>query len=339
MSSLPGDSSEALFQLGVLCVMLALHAAAFVAPSFFTRVGQQQQQQQQQQRELGLGTYFELTRVKYQANFVIFLIGFVLGKAQEAGGPPPLSPPPLFGFWGELAWRTTTTFASFSTLLYGGSVYVLNAISDVDDDRRRKPHRPLPSGKMGEAHAWCWAALNAALALASAQLLVGPALVKLYLAFLFVNGVYSFGLRNWRGGMAVPLCFITLTSPLRLLMGATVADAAGVPQLPAGMYALAFLVYVSLQFARKIVIQNGVEPSGRAAAVAVGGYWLAAGALLLTLDVLPRTLSPRGRPADGSHLAFAAVFVLASLNYFTAIFVPSMRSFVARQVDERYKVE
>ena len=39
--------------------------------------------------------------------------------------------------------------------------------------------------------------------------------------------------------------------------------------------------------------------------------------------------------ADRSHAAFAVAFVLASLNYFTAIFVPSLRGAIARQLDER----
>ena len=37
----------------------------------------------------------------------------------------------------------------------------------------------------------------------------------------------------------------------------------------------------------------------------------------------------------GAFSAFGVAFVLASLNYFTAIFVPSLRGAIARQLDER----
>ena len=94
--------------------MLVVHVAGFVAPDWL--VGKVPKTA----RDLSFQTYFELTRVKYQLNYVIFVIGFLLARVASS---VPLSLP-------EVAWRVLTIFLSFSVFLYGGCVYVINNISD-----------------------------------------------------------------------------------------------------------------------------------------------------------------------------------------------------------------
>jgi hypothetical protein len=135
--------------------------------------------------------------------------------------------------------------------------------------------------------------------------------MQCYAAFLAVNTVYSWVLRSWP--ITFPLCFITVTSPLRMYMGSVIH---GGGALPWPIYALAYQVYVGMQFTRKIILQSKREMSR----MWLAGYVAVAVALLRQLD-----------PALPENRAFAFTFVVASCNYVAAAFIPAARGFIDAQ--------
>jgi hypothetical protein len=277
--------------------LFVIHVAIFLAPKFFSKPSKST-------KELNLDTYLTLTRMKFQKNFIIVVVGYVLSLAMAVD--------PHNKTVAAMVFDLGLLFVSFNVFFYGGAIYTLNALSDVEEDKKEKPHRPLPSGKISAAHAWCFAATNVAIAVVSAYILHGWQLVRVYGVFLFLNVVYSFALRPLP--IFFPLIFITVTSPLRLYMGAMLAG----HDVPSAMYGLAYQVYLGLQFTRKIIIQRKQEMSvGWLVAYGVLAVWQ-----LSTLDLTNST----------PQIMFAVVFVLASLNYVVFVFVPSLRGFVEAQL-------
>lgn len=126
-------------------------------------------------------------------------------------------PLPLFGAawqW-DAAGRVALATAAF--LLASSLVYVVNDLTDIERDRRhpQKRHRPLPSGQVGTRAAVALAVALAGLLAAGAALL-GPAAAWPVLAYLAVNGAYSWKLKH------LPLLDIFLVATgfvLRLLGG------------------------------------------------------------------------------------------------------------------------
>lgn len=223
-----------------LLAMLAVHACVFIAPSVLLKPCKAT-------KELNLSTYFLLTRVKIQKNFVIFILGYLLSKFSNSSESNFSA--------SSAAFDMVTMFVSFSVFLYGGFVYPMNALSDLEDDRKEKPNRPLPAGLVSEPHAWVFTVVNLVLALISGYMLHGWPLVRVYGVFIFVNVIYSFLLRPLP--ILIPLLFITITSPLRLYMGSLVAG----HLLPSPLFGLAYEVYLGLQFVRKIILQSEKEMS------------------------------------------------------------------------------
>jgi hypothetical protein len=154
----------------------------------------------------------------------------------------------------NLVTNLLPTLATFMIFFYGGTIYVMNAISDIEDDRKEKPYRPLPAGKMTQAHALLFAGINLLLSLTGAFNFGGETVFFVFVAFFVINFVYSFVLRPWMS-IVVPLIFISVTLPLRLYLGSAIAGYA----LPWLFYALAYQIYIGLQFMRKVIIQKKIQ--------------------------------------------------------------------------------
>jgi 4-hydroxybenzoate polyprenyltransferase len=180
-------------------------------------------------KTLNLGTYYGITRLKTQVNNVAIVMGYTLSLAKAGGDVSFVS----------VATTLIPVLLSFATFFYGGSIYVINALSDIEDDKKEKPHRPLPSGKMSVQHAIVFAVVNLGLSFCSAALLGGMKLVSIYAAFLVINLIYSFVLRPWMS-IAIPLVFISVTLPLRLYLGTAIAGY----ELPWPIFALTYQIYI-----------------------------------------------------------------------------------------------
>ena len=219
--------------LPAFALMLAIHLGAFLWPRLvYGRVS------------LNFSTYLSITRLKTQVNNVVIVIGYVLASVRAGDDASP----------GAVANVLLPVLISFATFFYGGAIYVINALSDIEDDKKEKPHRPLPSKKMSVQHATVFALINLALSFTSAYLLAGMQLVQIYVAFLLINLFYSFVLRPWLS-ITIPLVFISVTLPLRLYMGATISGKG----LPWPYFVLTYQIYIGMQFTRKVILQKNIE--------------------------------------------------------------------------------
>ena len=86
------------------------------------------------------GPYRALLRTGYHTNYFIVVMGALMDPIYEAS------------FGARLVGRLAALYVSFNLLLYGG-IYTVNAIVDVEEDRRLKPWRPLANGAISLAHA------------------------------------------------------------------------------------------------------------------------------------------------------------------------------------------
>jgi 4-hydroxybenzoate polyprenyltransferase len=95
----------------------------------------------------------------------------------------------------ESAWRVLLAFALFCSL--SGAVYLLNDVSDIERDRLhpRKRLRPIASGQLGQRTALLLAILLALGGLGGA-LALGPAFAGVAVAYVVLNLLYSFWLKN-----------------------------------------------------------------------------------------------------------------------------------------------
>jgi hypothetical protein len=226
--------------LGYFGLMMVIHIAAFLAPAFLGK------KKTDDKITLNLQTYMAITRLKTQVNNVAIVMGYTLALAKAGGDVSFFS----------VVTTLIPVLISFATFFYGGSIYVINALSDIEDDKKEKPHRPLPSGLMSVQHTTAFALINLVLSFASAALLGGMRLVTIYGAFLVINLVYSFVLRPGMS-ITVPLIFISVTLPLRLYMGTAIADS----DLPWPIFLLTYQIYIGMQFMRKVILQNKIDVS------------------------------------------------------------------------------
>ena len=128
------------------------------------------------------------------------------------------------------------------------SIYCLNDIIDVEDDRRHptKCHRPIASGKISVAQAYVMMALMVALSFGSVALLGGYALgvgavVGLY---LLMNVAYCFVLKRYA---ILDVCTIAFGFVLRLFAGG-IATGIG---LSNWIVLMTFLLTLFLSFAKR----------------------------------------------------------------------------------------
>jgi len=105
-------------------------------------------------------------------------------------------------------WIAWALLLAASSALYTAGM-VLNDVADVEEDRRRRPERPIPSGRISWRTArgvgWALLALGTGMAFLAGALQGAwrPGLVALVLAGLVV--AYDFGLKRlWLGPLRTP---------------------------------------------------------------------------------------------------------------------------------------
>ena len=157
---------------------------------------------------------------------------------------------PLF-FGGSLLDTTDIVAAVTAAMAFcfiSSSIYCLNDIIDVEDDRRHptKCHRPIAAGKISVAQAYVMMALMVALSFGSVALLGGYALgvgtvVGLY---LLMNVAYCFVLKRYA---ILDVCTIAFGFVLRLFAGG-IATGIG---LSNWIVLMTFLLTLFLSFAKR----------------------------------------------------------------------------------------
>lgn len=115
----------------------------------------------------------------------------------------------------ELLLRATGGFFAFSLL--AGSVYLLNDLRDVGQDRLhpKKRERPIASGRLPVPAAWT-AVVALLLAVGALSAWLGPLFSIVAGAYLVMNFAYSFGLRDQ---VLLDVFFIALGFVLRAIAG------------------------------------------------------------------------------------------------------------------------
>lgn len=138
------------------------------------------------------------------------------------------------------------TFVAFS--LAASSVYCINDIIDVDDDRRHpvKCRRPIASGKVSKAEAWVLTIVLALLAAAVAMVLPanGPQTDAVIACYYLMNVTYCLHLKQYA---IVDVCVIAVGFVLRILAGGI---ATGIV-LSHWIVLMTFLLTLFLAFAKR----------------------------------------------------------------------------------------
>ena len=227
----------------------------------------------------GLGAWLELLRIP---NFTTIpgdpVAGFLLAGA------------------GSVDALSHLSFAILSSLLLYAAGLILNDVADVEVDRRERPQRPIPSGRIGHeaARRAGWTFMLAGIATGSAMGWHGVA-VALLLSGLI--SAYTFRLK------ATPMgpWLLGLCRMLNLAMGAA---AAGVLSTPWWCGALSIGLYI-LVVSR--LAHREMESAARGFAV-----WLPAITIILAMGTLVRVTAVTGENQVRVAAAFFFAFLLAS---------------------------
>jgi 4-hydroxybenzoate polyprenyltransferase len=141
----------------------------------------------------------ELRPRQWTKNLLLFA-GVIF--SQQAGRP-------------DLLLRATAGFVAFSLL--AGSVYLLNDLRDVEQDRLhpKKRERPIASGRLPVPAAWA-AAVGLWLVVAALSAWLGLPFTIVAVAYLVMNFLYSHGLREQ---VLLDVFFIALGFVLRAIAG------------------------------------------------------------------------------------------------------------------------
>lgn len=130
--------------------------------------------------------------------------------------------------------------------LAASSIYVLNDIKDVNEDRRHpvKKHRPLASGSIGPGEAWGMVGVFAGAAAGVAYVFQPPIFLGIVCGYILLNVVYSFGLKH----LAIFDIFcIAVGFVLRVLAGGVAAAVAISPWI----IIMTFLLALFLALAKR----------------------------------------------------------------------------------------
>ncbi len=227
---------------------------------------------------------------------------------------------PMFFGGGLLDGRalasSLVTFAGFS--LVASSVYCLNDIMDLEEDRRHsgKRSRPLASGEVGVGTAWALMALALALGFSLLPLLGDRAwrVGAVLLAYCAMNVLYCAFLKRFA---IVDVCVVALGFVLRVVSGGCATDIAPSHWL----VLMTFLLTLFLSLAKRRDDVLSMESTGRAPRRSTHGYNLEFinQAITVTASVtmvcyVMYTVSPEVEARLGSDkLYLTSVFVLAAL--------------------------
>jgi len=161
----------------------------------------------------------------------------------------------------DLFWRTTLIALCFSLL--SSSVYILNDLVDIENDRQHpsKRLRPLPSGQLNPRFALISAAFLAGVSLAIA-LWAEPWAGAVLVLYLAQNIAYSFYLKNI---VIIDVLVLSLGFLLRVVAGSLVVD---VERFSPWLYVCVFLLALFLGFGKRrheITLLEGEARNHRAA--------------------------------------------------------------------------
>lgn len=213
-------------------------------------------------------------------------------------------------------------FGSFACILVASSLLymagmVWNDYFDVAQDRRERPGRPIPSGRISARDAAVLGAVLIAggLVLALVADMVGgrtwtSTMIALFLvvAIFLYDGVLK---RTWAGPLAMGSCRF-----LNVLLGLSAASTPSAPIAPWG-YALALAIGVYIVgvtwFARTEARMSKQQTLLAAALVMAGGLVLGLTVPTLALDLPESTMSPTPSPVFPYLLALFGVFVGAKV--------------------------
>jgi 4-hydroxybenzoate polyprenyltransferase len=220
-------------------------------------------------------TYGGLIRFPYHLSFIVVLLGMLTATRELTR---------------DLLVSAGALYISFNVLLCGG-IYTLHAITDASLDRLhpRKRLRPIPSKVISIRNAMVFGTALMVGGILTGYALFPTAVVRLYIAAVLLNAVYSFFAR------AVPYLEIAVnaaTYPVRFQMGAILGGGdAGWPLL-----LLTFLVAAGgATLRRRLELARGgidARPalgaySSRTLLAIEIGLWVAIGALRLADSSTP----------------------------------------------------
>ena len=140
----------------------------------------------------------------------------------------------------EQVWQSAWAFLAFG--LAASGVYVLNDLSDVQDDRHhaRKRHRPFAAGHLSLLQGWLlWPVLLGASILLAGLTLPGQFLTVL-LIYVGLTSLYSFSLKQWA---VLDVLTLALLYTLRIVGGAAAID------VPLSFWLLLFSMFIFLSLA------------------------------------------------------------------------------------------
>jgi decaprenyl-phosphate phosphoribosyltransferase len=183
--------------------------------------------------------YLKLIKFRYHITFLTVIFGAIY-----------FAPGITLELWKSLF----LLYLSFNILLYGG-LYTLNDLADAQSDRKHpyKCRRPIASKAVSPGSALGYAVVLIAAGVFSAAAIWGLRFVILFLMFLAINGIYSFGMRN------IPYLELgvnSLTYPLRFMTGVALTGR----ETPAGHCLAIFFLAVGVVALRR---QEEMESFGR----------------------------------------------------------------------------
>lgn len=171
--------------------------------------------------QLKVSSYFSLLRIGYHPNFSFVIVGAFLTSDANSASIISLSISEISNLLRVSVTHLFLVYISFNLCLYG-ALYTLNALSDIGDDRKVKPWRPLPSGRVR-----VWEAILLVIVCVCTGFYTGLKLCSsvllpiIYALFFIVNVSYSFVIKQY--APRVLSCYwIGVTAALRMALGGIV---------------------------------------------------------------------------------------------------------------------
>lgn len=179
--------------------------------------------------------FAKLHRFYMHLNFSVVIIGALFFESRGLGGLK------SEGGMGRVLAELAKLYVSFNVFLYGG-IYTMNAVADAAEDAAHatKRERPIASGRISSKLATAYAVGLVSLGYCTGAMWWGAPAVGLFSLFVVVNFCYSLCLRNVKRARFVS---VSTTAPLRLLLGATIAQTS----VPTEALVMAYLFMMGAQ--------------------------------------------------------------------------------------------
>jgi 4-hydroxybenzoate polyprenyltransferase len=224
-------------------------------------------------------------------------------------------------------WGTFACLVAASTLLYGSGM-VWNDYFDLEQDRKERPHRPLPSGRIPvgtAALAGVGLMLGGVLFAALADILRGERWLALPLGCLLVAAIFAYDgwlKRTWAGPVAMGTCRF-----LNILLGLSILGQG--PPAWGVLLALVVGCYIAgvTWFARTEARLSSQQMLAGAAGVILASLFLALGVPALA----------QGREAAQQPSVLFPYLLAAFALYLALALVPALRQPLPQRVQPAIK--